>query len=70
MKSVIKKITVAASAFIAAVLSLGFVPAGFTSVKAADTAADTECYNSSAPLALAPAVVTNVKSSADLVALN
>lgn len=69
MKSVIKKIVVAASAFIAAVLSLGFVPAGITSVKAADSAADTECYNSSAPLALAPAVVTNVKSSADLVAL-
>ncbi len=69
MKSVIKKIVVAASAFIAAVLSLGFVPAGITSVKAAGSAADTECYNSSAPLALAPAVVTNVKSSADLVAL-
>lgn len=69
MKSVIKKLTVAASAFIAAVLSLGLVPAGITSVKAADTAADTECYNSSAPLSLAPAVVTNVKSSADLVAL-
>lgn len=69
MKSVIKKIVVAASAFIAAVLSLGVVPAGITSVKAAGSAADTECYNSSAPLALAPAVVTNVKSSADLVAL-
>ncbi len=58
MKSVIKKIAVAASAFIAAVLSLGLVSTGITSVKAADTAADTECYNSSAPLALAPAVVT------------
>ena len=70
MKSVIKKITVAASAFIVAVLSVGIVSAGITSVKAANTAVNTECYNSSAPLALAPAVVINVKSSADLVALN
>ena len=69
MKSVIKKLAVAASAFIALVLSVGIVPAGITGVKAADTAVNTECYNSSAPLALAPAVVTNVRSSADLVAL-
>ena len=48
---------------------MGLVPTGITSVKAADTAVDTECYNSPAPLALAHAVVTNVKSSADLVAL-
>lgn len=64
-----KKLAVAASAFIALVLSVGIVPAGITGVKAADTAVNTECYNSSAPLALAPAVVTNVRSSADLVAL-
>lgn len=69
MKSVIKKLAVAASAFIALVLSVGIVPAGITGVKAANTAVNTECYNSSAPLALAPAVVTNVRSSADLVAL-
>jgi len=69
MKFIKKRLAVAVSAFIAAVLSLGFVSAGITGVKAADIAADTECYNSSAPLALAPAVVTNVKSSADLVAL-